>query len=419
MIIAYIFFAVFTFFLFITNFSLIIRAWVTHKDDEWINEDKPLVSVLVPAYNESVGITDSVKSLLNQDYENFEIIIIDDGSSDDTYKKSVKNFGDNKKVRVFTQPNDGKGMALNLGVSKSKGEYLMCIDADTILVPHAISTMVGKKKEGVDAVAAMVGINNEYIMENGQPKEAFVPKKISTRMQWMEYARSYVTFRCSMKDKNVITVISGACGLISREMLDKTGGYKKGQLGEDMELTLNIHSCGGTVQFISETLAWTEAPKDIAGLGSQRVRWFRGAIQALIAQSNLMFRRDNSLFSWILLPYIWITDVFGVWVEVGAWLTLIYALVSGQYIEWNTFFFIWIAIMSGHYLNTILVLLFVRVKLEVKYKNTGRALRMGLFEGVTYHFLYLYWLLKSHIQQIFNASKNWNKLERTGLKQTT
>lgn len=410
------FFVLFTFFIFIVNFILILRAWITHVDDEFVNNETPLISILVPAYNESVGIVDSINSLLDQDYDNYEVIIIDDGSSDDTYEKALKYFGDEKRVRIYTKENDGKGMALNFGATKASGSYFMCIDADTILEPHAIRTMIGKKKPGVDAVAAMVGINNEYTMNNGSPVEAFIPKKISTRMQWMEYCRSYVAFRCSMKDQNVITVISGACGLISREIFDKTGGYKKEQLGEDMELTLNIHTNGGKVQFLSETLAWTEAPSNVKDLGKQRVRWFRGALQAFIAHPNLMFSKKNITFSWLLLPYIWLSDVLGVWVEIAAWITLAYIVVTDQFIDWHGFFIIWILIMLGHYLNTILIMLFVKYRLEVKYKNINRALFMAIFEGATYHFLYLYWLIKAHLQQIFGASKKWNKLERVGLK---
>ena len=322
MIVSFGFFVLFTFFIFIVNFILITRAWMTHVDDEFVNNEQPLISILVPAYNEEVGIIDSINSLLNQDYKNYEIIVIDDGSSDDTFNLVNSHFGGNELVQIFTKENDGKAMALNFGAKKAKGEYLMCIDADTILVPHAVRTMIGKKKKGSDAVAAMVGINNEYVMKDGQPVKANVPSKISTRMQWMEYCRSYVAFRCSLKDKNVITVISGACGLISREIFDKCGGYKKEQLGEDMELTMNIHSNDGTVQFLSETLAWTEAPENIKDLGKQRVRWFRGALQAFLSHPKLIRSKGNFVFRQLLLPYIWISDVLGVWVEIAAWITL-------------------------------------------------------------------------------------------------
>lgn len=414
MILAFGFFVIFTFFIFIVNFILITRAWVTHTNDEFVNKEQPLISILVPAFNEEVVIVNSIHSLLNQDYQNLEIIVIDDGSSDNTYGVVKKTFASESKVRSYKKENGGKATALNFGATQANGDYFMCIDADTVLVPHAVRTMIGKKKPNTDAVAAMVGISNDCKIDKGQPIKNDVPLKISTRMQWMEYCRSYVAFRCSLKDKNVITVISGACGLISREIFEKCGGYKEDQLGEDMELTMNIHTNNGTIQFLSETLAWTEAPDNIKGLGKQRVRWFRGALQAFIEHPKLLITKGNGIFRQLLLPYILISDVLGVWIEIGAWITLTYMVLTESFINWATFIIIWLCIMLGHYLNTVIILLFVKYKLEVKYNKMHRALFMGLFEGFTYHFLYVYWLLKAHLQQIFNISKKWNKLDRKG-----
>jgi cellulose synthase/poly-beta-1,6-N-acetylglucosamine synthase-like glycosyltransferase len=405
----------FALFIFITDLLLILRAWAVHEKDEYVNKEKPFVSVLVPAYNESVGIVDSVKSLLDQDYDNYEIIIVDDGSTDDTYEKAMDAFGKNKLASVFTKENDGKGMALNFAADKAKGEYLMCLDADTILVPHAISTMIGKMKPDVDGVAAMVSISNDYKIVDGQPEEAYVSARTSTRQQWLEYCRTYVTYRCSLKNHNVITVISGACGIISREMFEKCGGYKKDQLGEDMELTMNIHTNGGKVQFISETLAWTEAPANIEELGKQRVRWFRGGIQALFKHKNLLFRRKNIVFSWFMLPYIWISGLVGIWVEIAASALTIYEIINGEHTEWASFMFLWVVILVGHHINSVLIVRFVKKKLEIDYKKINRGYFKTFFEGKVYHFIYAYWLLKAQMQQIFNTSKKWNKLKRVGI----
>lgn len=418
MILSYGLFVAFTFFIFVVNFLLIIRAWITHKEDKRIDSREPFVSILVPAYNEEKSIVDSINSLLKQEYTHFEIIVVDDGSTDNTLKLLRENFSDNPLVAIFTKENAGKAEALNFAATKAQGLYFMCIDADTILRKDALRTMVTKRKEGYDAVAAMVGIHNgmDMDLDNGQPVSPEVQKRISTRMQFVEYCRSYVAFRCSVKDKNCITVISGACGLISREMFRKCGGYKKDQLGEDMELTMNIHTQGGKVQFISETLAWTEAPKNISQLGKQRVRWFRGALQALVKHRKLLFGKGNFTFKWLMLPYIWISDVIGVWVEVAAWIYTAYLLLTDAPMDWVTWAFIWAVIMVGHYINTLMVLAFVKQKLGVPYRKVRRGMVMSFFEGCTYHFLYVYWLTKAHIQQVFGIHKKWNKLERVGIK---
>lgn len=406
----------FAFFIMFTNFILIIRAYITFKADEFVTDEKPLVSILVPAYNESVGICDSINSLLNQDYPNFEIVVVDDGSSDDTYQKVLTNFGHESKVRVFTKENGGKAMALNFAAEHANGELFMCIDADTILVPSTITRMVGKKKPDVDAVAAMVGIANEYKVKDGQPQDTFVPKNIIIKTQFLEYMKSYIIYRCSTKSKNVVTVISGACGIISREIFNKCGGYKKGQLGEDMELTMNIHTVGGKVQFLAETLAWTEAPNNIKDLGKQRVRWFRGAFQALNEHRHLNFKKGNFFFNFLMLPYAWLSGIFSVWVEVFTWIYCVTVILTpNSFVDLNSWIWLWIIILLGHHFNTVLVINFATKKLDVKYKKMNRVYFSPFFEGVGFHFFYVYWLLKAHLQQLFGVSRKWNKLKRNGI----
>ena len=403
------------FFIMAVNFSLIMRAWITFKKDKFINKEKPLVSILVPAYNESVGILDSINALLNQDYDNYEIIVVDDGSSDDTFDKVNIVYGDELKVKSYKKENSGKATALNFAASKASGTLFMCIDADTILIPSTITTMVGKMKPESDAVAAMVGINNEFEMKDGKPVRVFIPKSVTVKTQWLEYMKSYVIYRCSTKKWNAVTVISGACGIISKEIFEKCGGYKKGQLGEDMELTMNIHTVGGKVQFLAETLAWTEAPSNIRDLGKQRVRWFRGAFQALAKHKHLLFSKGNFNFNWIMLPYVWLSGILSVWVELFTWIYCVSVILTSDFVEYNNWIWLWFLILLGHHINTILVIKFAKVKLEVKYKKLSRGYFMPFFEGIAFHFLYVYWLLKAHLQQIFGVSKKWNKLSRKGL----
>ena len=228
--------------------------------------------------------------------------------------------------------------------------------------------------------------------------------------------KSYVIYRCSTKDKNVVTVISGACGIISREIFDRCGGYKRGQLGEDMELTMNIHTVGGKVQFLAETLAWTEAPNNIKDLGKQRVRWFRGAFQALAEHKALNFKKGNFFFNFLMLPYTWLSGIFSVWVEVFTWIYCVSViLTSDNFVDMNSWLWLWILILIGHHLNTVLVITFAKKKLDVKYKKMSRVYISPFFEGVCFHFFYVYWLIKAHLQQFFGISKKWNKLKRNGI----
>lgn len=408
------FFVAFTGFIFLVNLLLIIRAYITYKEDKIVNTKKPSVSIIVPAFNEEAGIVASVNSLLKQTYPNFNIVVVNDGSTDNTQKLLEDNYFNNPRVTLLEKSNGGKASALNFGVSRSSSDYIMCIDGDTVLVPKCVETLVGKLKNGYDAIAPMVGIANGQNIINSQPNELEVPKKISARMQWVEYMRSYIIFRCSVKSKNCITVISGACGMISRTMFNKTGGYKEDNLGEDMELTMNIHYHGGKIQFLAEILSWTEAPDNIKELGKQRHRWFRGSLQSLSAYSKLLFGKRNFTFKWLMLPYIWISDVFGVWVELSAWIYTIYLLCTDQFTDWYGFVALWTIILLGHYLNSVLVMMFANRKIKY-HKRLGRAIGISMIEGFTYHFLYVYWIVKAHLSEIFKTERKWNKLERKGV----
>lgn len=421
-------FYIFTFFtlsVYLTNFILILRAWYIHKEDEWVEDSTPKVSIISPAYNEELSIVQSIKSISQQIYPDFDIIIVDDGSTDDTSKVLIDEFNlkeispkvwENGIIKLIQKENGGKASALNVGFSHSDAEYILSVDADTILNPETIKTLIGKKRKESDAVTCIVGIVNENkIGSDYRLDSPTTPKKIVTRIQWIEYFKTYTMFRCSVKDFNSIIVMPGACALISSDMMRKTGGYKENTLGEDMELTLNIHRNGGNIQFISDVLAWTEAPENISDLGLQRVRWFRGLLQSMISYRDLLFKKGNRLLS-LFMSFVWISDVFGAWIELSAWIILGIMLILDMYIDWDFLLLLWGTLLTLYYVNFLMVVGFLRRKL-----SPGRTIHklyrfhlVALFEGFTYHFLYLFWSLKAHIRELFNLESKWNRVKRLG-----
>ena len=426
----------FTLVVFLSNFLLTVRALLKWKPDEFKNFDTPAVAILVPAYNEEVNIIDSVNTMLQQDYKGkLEVIVVDDGSTDETSSKLIREFKlrkskdlpidkpnnvrgsiqsvyKNKSITLIVKENGGKGDALNAGFSISKSSWIVGVDGDTLLEPHAISTMIGKKDEDSDAIASMVGITNTNKVEVGKVVDPKVPSSTIGKIQWIEYNRSYNLLRHSLKDKNCVTVMPGCCSMISREMFEKTNGYKHDHLGEDMEITLNIHKHEGKIQFLSEVLSWTEAPTTLKELSKQRVRWFRGALQSFSSYTSLLFRKENKVFSWIILPYIWIADVFGAWIELLGWIVAIYTITYYNY-DYTFFILLWTFIIVCHYVNMLIGIGFMH-KHITKIPGKKKALLLALLEGVTYHYLYVYWMLKAHTLEFIGASRKWNKLERKG-----
>lgn len=440
----------YTLIIFSVYFIMIIRAWLEFSPAPYIDPElryAPKVTIVVPSYNEEVSIIDSINSMLEQDYDNFNIIIVNDGSTDNTLKKVIDNFKmvkivnllhlkdvyksiyttqvrsiyqtKDKKITIIDKDNGGKSSASNVGCILSDSEWILSVDADTILVKNAISETLKKKRHDVDAVSAMIGVVNGNRIENGEVINPEIPKGLLARIQWLEYLRSFVLWRTANDKMNCTLVISGAYGLIRREKIIEINGYKHNFLGEDMELTMNIHNNNGKVQFISEIMAWTEVPESLSSLGKQRIRWYRGGLQSLIEYRGMAFnKKDNKFLGLFMIPFLWFADVVGPWVELTGYILTTYYILNGNIINWNLYIALFCVITILHYLNMILILLFAYVKLDknIAAKKWYRIIPVILFETSTYHFIHYYWMINSHIQEYLGLKGKWNKFSRKGFK---
>lgn len=439
-------------------YGMILRARRVFKPAEVLNDvsNGPKVSILVPAYNEEVVIADSVKSMLKQDYSNFDIIIINDGSTDNTtataieafdlkpykagyskYQRAVFSNGHGMdlsevlevykskdgKITLIDKKNGGKSTALNTGLLYSDAPWTLCVDADTLLERNAITNVMEKKEEDATAVSAMIGLlsNRDQLMQaedEGVGYEPEMSKSILGRIQWLEYLRTFILWRTSTTDKNATVVISGAFGMMNREFLLKMKGYKKDYLGEDMELTMNIHNHGGKVQFISEITAWTQVPVKLSNLAKQRRRWYRGGLQAILKYKSFFNKKDNKFLGRILYPFLWFSDVFGVWIELfGILFTIGGAILGFQVLDVIGFFFIFSTVTVLHWGVCFLTINFARKRLQpnVVGKKWRRIIPIVLLETFTYHFIHFWWMLTSHISEYLNRPRKWNKFERRRL----
>lgn len=445
---------VYTLLIFIVYMFMGVKAWRKFESAPIINKDlsnAPKVSILVPAYNEEVTIIQSIESMLQQDYDKFDIVVINDGSSDNTVSKVIEHYNlkinnkeitdslnvsltdkykdlytteiidiytsVDKKITLIDKKNGGKSSALNVGSVVSDADWVLCVDADTLLVKNAITNTLQKKRDDVDAVSAMIGATNGQTIEDNTVINPEVPKHLLARIQWLEYLRSFILWRTANDQENSTLVISGAYGLIRRELILEMNGYKHNFLGEDMELTMNIHAHGGKIQFLSEIMAWTEVPEKIVSLGKQRLRWYRGGLQSLIHYRNMAFRKpDNKFLGLFLLPFLWFADVAGPWVELSGWFMLGYEVMVIDSMDWNLYFLLFLLITSFHWISMAIVLTFTYKKLDsnVAMNKWYRFMPIILFETFTYHFFHFYWMLKSHLREYFGASNKWNKFERKG-----
>jgi cellulose synthase/poly-beta-1,6-N-acetylglucosamine synthase-like glycosyltransferase/spore germination protein YaaH/peptidoglycan/xylan/chitin deacetylase (PgdA/CDA1 family) len=262
-----------------------------------INIGHPLVSIIVPAYNEEVNAIKSLHNLLQCSYPNFEIIFVDDGSSDATYKNVKQAFEGNSIVKVFTKHNGGKASALNFGIGHSNADYVVCIDADTKLAPDAVSLLMqhflneakGSKKE-IGAVAGTVKVGNEV--------------NLLTKWQSIEYISSQNFDRRGFAYANAITVIPGAIGAFKKDALIEAGGFTTDTLAEDCDITLRILEAGYIVANEPSAVAYTEAPESLKQFMKQRRRWTFGVLQTFWKHKYLLFAKKNKSLGWIALPDI-------------------------------------------------------------------------------------------------------------------
>lgn len=251
----------------------------------------PLVSIIVPAYNEEVNAVSSLHNLLKQDYPNFNILFVDDGSKDETYKKVSAEFGKHERVKIYTKPNGGKASALNYGIEHTDAEYVVCIDADTKLYPDAIKLMMTHflhpGSERIGAVAGNVKVGNQTNM--------------MTKWQAIEYITSQNFDRMAYANINAITVVPGAIGAFRRQAIVDAGGLTTDTLAEDCDLTIRILKAGYHIENENRAIALTEAPERVKQFVKQRTRWSFGVMQTFWKhRDTLLDKHFHGLGLWAM-----------------------------------------------------------------------------------------------------------------------
>jgi cellulose synthase/poly-beta-1,6-N-acetylglucosamine synthase-like glycosyltransferase/peptidoglycan/xylan/chitin deacetylase (PgdA/CDA1 family)/spore germination protein YaaH len=256
----------------------------------------PFVSVIIPAFNEGTVIGKTVDSILASEYPAFEIVVVDDGSSDDTSEVVRKMFGAESRVRLFTRANAGKAAALSFGLTKSRGEVVIGLDADTVFEPTTIAHLAHRFSDPrIGAIAGNAKVGNRI--------------NLVTRWQALEYITSQNLDRRAFASLNCITVVPGAVGAWRRELVEQAGGFYSDTLAEDQDLTLRIRRLGYKIGYEERAVAWTEAPDTLRGLFRQRFRWSFGTLQCMWKHRDALFRRRYSTLGWIAMPNVWIFQI--------------------------------------------------------------------------------------------------------------
>ncbi len=289
----------------------------------------PLVSVLIPCFNEEKVIAASVARILESNWSRLEVIVLDDGSSDGTAEEVERHFGAEPRVRLMRFSNGGKALALNRGLDQVKGDIVVALDADTLFPPSTIGRLARwfvDPRVGAVAGNALVGNRRNLV----------------TRWQALEYVTAQNLERRALAALGAVTVVPGAVGAWRRSALEQLGGYPSDTLAEDQDLTMAVQQAGWRVEFDPDARAYTEAPETVEGLLKQRFRWSFGTLQCLWKHRDALFSLKRPVLGFIALPQIWLFQIILATAAPLVDLAVIWSLISATLdhffhpVEWRS-----------------------------------------------------------------------------------
>ena len=407
------------------------------------------ISIVMPAYNEELTISEAAQSMLRLQYPQFEVILVNDGSKDRTLDLLVEVFRLEKVYRawrpevpskpvrgiyisalypnlvVVDKENGGsKADAVNAGINVSRYPLTCVVDADSLLDQDAlmrVARLYIEDPESTVGVGGLVRVANGCEIKDGRVVKVRLPKEPLAMFQNVEYFRAFLMGRVAWSAIDALLIISGAFGMFRRDQLVKVGGYKSTSLGEDFELVLALRRKLGDekkpckFKFVCDPACWTEAPTTLKILGSQRARWQRGLMQTLWAHRKMWFNPKYGAAGMLAIPYMLLFEVLGPVVEISG-LVGVPVLFALGLVNWPfALFYYLLAVVAG-----IFVSIGALVLEEVSYGKYPRLrdiLRLAWYsvaENFGYRQLTVWWRLKGIWLHLTKRQAKWGQMVRRG-----
>jgi cellulose synthase/poly-beta-1,6-N-acetylglucosamine synthase-like glycosyltransferase len=424
---------------------------ITNYDAILSSPFAPTISIIAPAYNESVTIVENIRALLSLYYPNFEIIIVNDGSKDNTLDKAIEAYDLEKvpyvvdykieckeildiykskkkafnNLTIINKVNGGKADALNAGINIAKSQFFIAIDVDSIIDPYALQKMVlpflTQTDKRVIATGGVIRIANSCKIKDGQLVEINVPDDFLPRCQVIEYNRAFLLGRLAWSRLDGLLLISGALGLFDKEIAIACGGYYPKTVGEDMEIVVRMRKYMANknekykVVYIPEPLCWTEAPSSLRILGNQRNRWTRGTIDTIFLHSDLFLNPKYGMMGMLSFPY-WvffewlapIIEAFGILYFI---LIAIFGYPNWPFFSVTLFFVYFFSVTFSTYAILYDHLIFHRY---TKRSMLIKLLFTSWLEPFFYHPMVTWWALRGNWDYFVMKKKAWGKMTRQG-----
>jgi cellulose synthase/poly-beta-1,6-N-acetylglucosamine synthase-like glycosyltransferase/spore germination protein YaaH/peptidoglycan/xylan/chitin deacetylase (PgdA/CDA1 family) len=367
----------------------------------------PPVSVIIAAYNEAKVINKTIATLLASDYPDLDILVVDDGSKDDTAGVVLAAYGSDPRVTVIVKPNGGKASALNLGIKQCRGEIIVALDADTVFVNSTIHKLVRHFADpAIGAVSGNVKVGNR--------------NNPLTIWQAVEYVTSQNFDRRAFDLLNCITVVPGAVGAWRKDAVILAGLYSSQTLAEDTDLTFKIRKLGYRISTDNTALAYTEAPDTLKDLAKQRFRWAFGTLQCLWKHRTALFNPRYGTFGTIAMPSLWIYQIGFQAIAPVVDLTIVWSLIYSHFIATSADNLMarqnsWMLLGYWALFSAVEVLgAWIAFRLD---KEDKKLLGWLLLQRFVYRQLMYYVIVKSLIFAMHGSRVGWGKLERKGTVQ--
>ena len=406
----------------------------------------PPITMLVPAYNESATIEASVTAMLTLEYRSYEVVVVNDGSKDDTIEQLRHAFDLYEVPRIYpetitTQPlravyrsrtrsrllvldkeNGGKADSLNAGINASRFPLVIAVDADTLIEPDALLRLTRPFLLGreIAAVGGTVRVANNCTVKDGRVTDARVPHRLIPGIQVVEYLRAFLFGRLGWNRLGGNLIISGAFGLFRKDYVAAIGGYRTTSIVEDLDLVVRLHRYLRTqkiryeMPFIPDPVAWTEVPESPKILARQRERWHRGLISAMWEYKGMLFNPRYGRVGLLAMPFYAIGEMLAPVIEVFGYVVTVVGLSAGMVDVSFALLFVLVAWGYGMLLSIWAVVL-EEVSFR-RYRRFGDLFRLLLYaalENFGYRQWTVWWRLKAFVS-VWKRRQVWGDMARKG-----
>ncbi|MGM0588902.1 MAG: glycosyltransferase [Bacteroidota bacterium] len=409
------------------------------------------VSILAPAYNEEATIITSVESLLQLQFPEFEVIVINDGSTDRTKQRMLDHFDmhvssrhvpeilDHQPIRevyvsqnypnlvLVDKENGRKADALNAGLNVATNELVCAIDSDSILESDVLMMLLKAfvEDDHTIAVGGIIRVANDCTVENGVVEEVRTPKSFLGRIQAVEYLRAFLFGRVGWDYLDSLLIISGAFGVFDRQAVMRVGGYLHDTVGEDMELVVRLHRYHRDhripyrIRFLPEPVCWTEVPEDWEVLGRQRNRWQRGLADTMWRHRGMLLNPNYGRLGLVAMPFFFFLETFGPVLEVIGYTYFVLSLILGMVNTTFALLFLSAAILLGLILSVAAV---ISEELTFrKYPSLKDVFVLSAYafvENFGYRQIHSWWRFKG-LLDFLKGDKEWGVMTRKGFGERT